>query len=481
MERQGVTRTGIKVNMENQCLPRPSASFRFPDGPLHQLQQALGNRGFGEFIQTKLKVSQPGDQYELEADRIADRVMRMPDEGNVESVATGEQSQIPDVQRKCGKCEEEDEREVQRKATDDSAELRLNTRGKTGASGEVTPVAAAHIDSLGGNGQPLSPTVRAFFEPRFGYDFSNVRVHTDAKAAQSARAVNALAYTLGQDLVFGAGQYAPESTEGRRLLAHELTHAVQQHGNQETVIRRYTPAELATCECLTWSIPRMLAVANAMVAGGNLSGRTYAASFMRHFLSGGSDPEYVDFDVFRADSGGQAAFDAVNASLSNEFLADADALPCAGSQTGVAKSASVQGHFTYGTDLFYAMGGFSLSAAGTGTVRKNCGTGSACTGIEAQIDILYRVNDLYDWKKDPGGCTPATGETGCTANTKTVTLPVFGVICDECLNRLVIHDWATEFMVMVRGVARGYSISGPCGFRNPTTPPSTRDNAHRDD
>src|SRR5437879_1248547 len=79
-------------------------------------------------------------------------------------------------------------------------------------------------------GQPLDLTTRAFMEPRFEHDFSQVRVHADAKAAQSARSLNALAYTVGHDVVFDAGQYAPRTSEGRRLLAHELTHVVQQRG-----------------------------------------------------------------------------------------------------------------------------------------------------------------------------------------------------------------------------------------------------------
>ena len=77
-------------------------------------------------------------------------------------------------------------------------------------------------------GQPLDVATRAFMEPRFGHDFSGVRVHTDAKAAESARAVNALAYTVGRNVVFGAGQYLPQTNAGQRLLAHELTHTVQQ-------------------------------------------------------------------------------------------------------------------------------------------------------------------------------------------------------------------------------------------------------------
>jgi hypothetical protein len=81
-------------------------------------------------------------------------------------------------------------------------------------------------------GHPLDPATRAFMEPRFGHDFSGVRVHADAKAATSARAVNALAYTVGRDVVFGAGQHSPATATGQRLLAHELTHVIQQGGKQ---------------------------------------------------------------------------------------------------------------------------------------------------------------------------------------------------------------------------------------------------------
>jgi len=83
-------------------------------------------------------------------------------------------------------------------------------------------------DVLRSPGQPLDKAARSFFEPRFGHDFSQVRVHADHTAAASAKAVHALAYTVGSNVVFGAGHYAPTSGEGRRLLAHELTHVVQQ-------------------------------------------------------------------------------------------------------------------------------------------------------------------------------------------------------------------------------------------------------------
>ena len=84
---------------------------------------------------------------------------------------------------------------------------------------------------LSSPGQPLDSGTRAFMEPRFGYDFSQVRVHTDGKAAESARAVKALAYTIGHNVVFGAEQYASTTPDGRRLMAHELTHVIQQDDN----------------------------------------------------------------------------------------------------------------------------------------------------------------------------------------------------------------------------------------------------------
>ena len=83
-------------------------------------------------------------------------------------------------------------------------------------------------DVLRSQGQALDVGARATLEPRFGHDFSRVRVHTDARAAESTRSIDAVAYTVGRDIVFGAGQYAPGTSEGQRLLAHELTHVVQQ-------------------------------------------------------------------------------------------------------------------------------------------------------------------------------------------------------------------------------------------------------------
>src|SRR5262245_29887796 len=101
------------------------------------------------------------------------------------------------------------------------------------AATSAAPVGAAPPivhDVLRSPGRPLDPATRAFMEPRFGHDFSRVRIHDDSLAADSARAVSARAYTVGQNIAFDRGQYQPHTTEGAGLLAHELTHTVQQAG-----------------------------------------------------------------------------------------------------------------------------------------------------------------------------------------------------------------------------------------------------------
>jgi hypothetical protein len=134
------------------------------------------------------------------------------------------------LQRKCdcgnhtvagGKCAECSKKQMSLQRATQASE------SDTQNSGGVPPI--VH-DVLRSAGQPLDAQTRAFMEPRFGHDFSRVRVHTDARAAQSAQAVNALAYTLGRDIVFAAGHYSPRSSSGRLILAHELTHVVQQQG-----------------------------------------------------------------------------------------------------------------------------------------------------------------------------------------------------------------------------------------------------------
>jgi hypothetical protein len=190
----------------------PAAGIRRPAGPRSNLwatssahagasNQAIQRR-LGSGIQAKLKVSQPGDRFEREADHVADTVMRMSSPVESHSLST----EAVSVQRACKECNEE----VQRKPA------------RPGS------VADAGFRYPHGPGQPLPASERNFFEPRFGRDLSHVRVHSDKSAAEAADSVNARAFTIGRDVVFGAGQYQPQASAGRHLLAHELTHVIQQ-------------------------------------------------------------------------------------------------------------------------------------------------------------------------------------------------------------------------------------------------------------
>ena len=193
-------------------------------------------------LQTKLAISEPGDRYEQEADRIADEVMRMPLPAAYRQATGGQEADnqlqtkrladqiTPMVQREAiAEEDDEDEKEELQRQTAMEEEEMLQPKGTTAQAPTVTRSVESIIQSMRQDGgQPLDPAARAFMEPRFGHDFSNVRVHTDSQAANAARAVNARAFTVGSAVVFGTGQYAPRAAEGRRLLAHELSHVVQQ-------------------------------------------------------------------------------------------------------------------------------------------------------------------------------------------------------------------------------------------------------------
>jgi hypothetical protein len=173
-------------------------------------------------------VGRTDDPAEHAADRAADTVMSMPAAGGT-------------LRRKCscggeagpdGEC-----------ATCRARKLELRRLSAGPAPGTRSAPPEVH-QTLAAPGRPLDAGTRAFMEPRFGHSFANVRVHDDGAAARSARAVGALAYTVGRDVVFGTGRYAPGTADGRRLLAHELAHVVQQAPSPGATLQREAdPAE----------------------------------------------------------------------------------------------------------------------------------------------------------------------------------------------------------------------------------------------
>jgi Domain of unknown function (DUF4157) len=225
-------------------------------------------------IQPKLTVGAPDDPLEREADHVADHVMRMPEprSGGVPVTARAAASirrrcaacsgpiEVPEdrisgtIQRKCAACaaaeehgthsdcECDDQERVQRRMEAAASGHASNGHGQDG-SRPLGRNASGRIRALQGGGAPLSRSVRDYFEPRFGYDFSAVRIHTGGSAAESAHELGAQAYTLGQDIVFGAGRFSPDTPAGEHLLAHELAHTVQADG--ATLRRQIDPATSA--------------------------------------------------------------------------------------------------------------------------------------------------------------------------------------------------------------------------------------------
>ena len=155
-------------------------------------------------IQPKLVVGEVNDPLEREADRVSDRVMRMSDPGNTVAAPS------PHISREC-----------------------MAGEGKQRLQAPV----GVH-QALRSPGQPLDRPARVLMERRFGHDFSRVRTHTNIAAAGSAEQIHARAYTVGNDVVFAAGQFAPDTDDGQKLLAHELTHVVQQQGSAQLIQRQ---------------------------------------------------------------------------------------------------------------------------------------------------------------------------------------------------------------------------------------------------
>jgi hypothetical protein len=190
--------------------PTPAQSFSPP--AQHNTFQAADN----------LTVNQPGDAYEQEADRMASLVTETEarEQASGGGVADGGE---------CQAC---------------AARHQKIQRAPSGG-GETVPTPQVVGNVLASAGQPLGEDVQEFAGPLFGSDFGNVRIHNDAHAAQAAQSLDARAFTTGNDIVFGAGQYAPGTTEGKKLLTHELTHVVQQGGTTRRFVQRVAPAIVA--------------------------------------------------------------------------------------------------------------------------------------------------------------------------------------------------------------------------------------------
>lgn len=181
-------------------------------------------------IQLKPQLNTSGNAHEQEADRVAEEVMRMP-EPQLQHTCTG--GGFPESQN-----EQRTHEQLQTKSVE------------ANHTGDMVAPPIVH-EVLRSSGQPMDSATRAFFEPRFGHDFGKVSVHADMQASEAASAVNARAFTIGRDMVYGSGQYRPDSQSGLKLIAHELTHIIQQSGGgpgQRDVVQRKAPSAEVTSD-----------------------------------------------------------------------------------------------------------------------------------------------------------------------------------------------------------------------------------------
>ncbi len=167
-------------------------------------------------IQRKLAIGAVNDPLEHEADAMADKVMRMPEQNF--------------VQRKCTACEEE---KAQRKTLASSIQKK-----EADSNSVASDTISNQIYSTKSSGKSMNESTKSFMESRFGADFSKVRIHSDNNSSQLSNQLNAQAFTVGNDIYFNKGKYSPESHEGKHLLAHELTHTIQQNGISDSFINK---------------------------------------------------------------------------------------------------------------------------------------------------------------------------------------------------------------------------------------------------
>lgn len=234
--------------LEKQTAPRAVDS-----GSLSDLQRVLGNQGLQRMlaqrkIQAKLTVGAADDQYEQEADRVAKDVMSAAPAPSTDSVQREDETlalKRADIQREEGGEMEDEElllkrADIQRSEGGEMEDEELMMkradiqRAPVDMSGsfDVDDNVEGEINGMKGGGQALPGSAQNFFESRFGQDFGDVRVHASSQADTLNRSIGARAFTNGNDIFLRSNEYNPDSSQGRELLAHELTHVVQQTGGK---------------------------------------------------------------------------------------------------------------------------------------------------------------------------------------------------------------------------------------------------------
>jgi len=185
-------------------------------------------------IQAKLKVSQPSDEYEQEADMVAEKVMSISSSQVSNLQIKDSDDENYKIDRKYKSCEDDGDGNKE-----NLKEIHIKRKGTNTNSSNTLDISDSTANNIKNivkqQGSPLDTSTREFMEQRFGYDFSNIKIHNDNNATKSAKSINALAYTIGNNVIFGVNNYNTNTVEGKKLLAHELTHVVQQNDESDRI------------------------------------------------------------------------------------------------------------------------------------------------------------------------------------------------------------------------------------------------------
>jgi hypothetical protein len=263
----GYQRVARSIMTETTAKSQPEATIA-PSRPsvtptLFKLQRQIGNRAVSQMLQAKMTVGKPNDVHEQEADRVADTVMRMPEpmlQRQEEKEETAQMKPISPLLQRQGdeqkdetaqpksligpitsivqRQEEKEETAQMLQRQEEKKDEHAQAKGSSDPTPAVSPQLESRIQTIRGGGQPLPDNTRTFFESSFGHDFGGIRVHTDSQAAETAGQLNAQAFTIGRNVFFGAGHYEPHTSKGQWLMAHELTHTIQQQPSQTIATNR---------------------------------------------------------------------------------------------------------------------------------------------------------------------------------------------------------------------------------------------------
>jgi hypothetical protein len=429
-----------------------------------------------------IQIGHADDPLEDEAYRVAGEVMRMPDP-NV-SVA-GPVGGV--IRRECPACIREDEETgiVRRKS-------------EPGAFTMEAPEIVREV--LASPGQPLDSGVLAHFEPRFGHDFSRIRVHTDTKAAQSARELGALAYTMDNHIVFGAGRRPTLSGEDGHLLAHELTHSIQQgsaspgvsgsSGNVREAIRRTgTPLLQRAVDCSLGHLDRECGTATARCAAiqdsycklkypkaadidnfykntdigakSRKSSVPNAAANLLHYLDGSGAERVMPVDVFKNHS---ATKEKLEGEHRNKFIAggqrrlESGELKARGGQVEMVWTGTANAfNFLSMDDLGLAVGGYTLcSKVNVSAADKGGGT------VEMHFaKWTVQAFDCYNWDPGKGIGMPGADDNDLCCLENAHRAMHFRVRCDPWNNDDTIATADAE----IRGSSSGAGAGGEGGSK----------------